>query len=42
MRAHLAYGQRGLDIDIPATATVVEPVHHEEAPDQVAVLRAAL
>jgi lactate racemase len=32
MRVHLAYGERGLDIDVPATATVIEPVHHEAAP----------
>jgi lactate racemase len=42
MRVRLAYGERGLDIDVPATATVVEPVHHEGAPDQAAALRAAL
>ena len=30
MTVHLAYGKRGLDIDIPAT--VVEPGHHEAAP----------
>lgn len=42
MRVHLAYGEHGLDIDVPATATVVEPVHHEAAPDQAAALRAAL
>jgi len=39
----LAYGQSGLDIDVdPRTATVVKPVHHEAAADQMAVLRAAL
>jgi hypothetical protein len=32
MTVHLAYGKRGLDIDIPATAMVVEPGHHEAAP----------
>ena len=42
MRVRLAYGERGLDIDVPATATVVEPVRHEAAPDQAAALRAAL
>ena len=42
MRVRLAYGERGLDIDVPATATIIEPVHQEAAPDQVAVLRAAL
>ena len=42
MRVRLAYGERGLDIDVPATATVVAPVHHEAAPDQAAVLHAAL
>ena len=42
MRVHLAYGERGPDIDVPAMATVIEPVQHEAAPDRVAVLRAAL
>ncbi|AYC43849.1 MULTISPECIES: nickel-dependent lactate racemase [Streptomyces] len=43
MKVRLAYGRSGLDIDVdPRTATVVEPVHHEAAPDQSAVLRAAL
>jgi nickel-dependent lactate racemase len=42
VRVGLGYGERGLDIDVPATATVVEPVHHEAAPDQAAALRAAL
>ena len=26
MRVHLAYRERGLDIDVPATATVIEPL----------------
>ncbi|MGY6026462.1 nickel-dependent lactate racemase [Streptomyces spinosirectus] len=39
----LAYGQSGLEIEVdPRRATVVEPVHHEAAADQLAVLRAAL
>ncbi|MEV0399584.1 nickel-dependent lactate racemase [Actinoallomurus sp. NPDC050550] len=43
MRVHLAYGESGLDIDVdPEMATVVEPVHHEAAADQVALVRAAL
>ena len=43
MKVRLAYGQSGLDIDVdPNAATVVEPVHHEAAADQSAVLRAAL
>ncbi|MBV9206974.1 MAG: DUF2088 domain-containing protein, partial [Actinobacteria bacterium] len=39
MRVRLAYGARGLDVDVPATATVVEPVRHEAASDQAAALR---
>jgi lactate racemase len=43
MRIRLAYGESGLDIDVdPAVTTVVEPVHHEAAADQAAVLRTAL
>ncbi|WUH89575.1 nickel-dependent lactate racemase [Streptomyces sp. NBC_00433] len=43
MRTRLAYGESGLDIDVdPAVTTVVEPVHHEAARDQAAVLTAAL
>lgn len=43
MRVRLAYGETGLDIDLdPRVTTVVEPVHHEAAADQVGVLRAAL
>jgi lactate racemase len=42
MRVRLAYGDGGLDIDVPATATVIEPVHHEAAADQIGMLRAAL
>ncbi|MDH6221040.1 nickel-dependent lactate racemase [Streptomyces pseudovenezuelae] len=43
MKVLLAYGQSGLDIEVdPRTATVVEPVHHEAAVDQMAVVRAAL
>ncbi|GAB3977808.1 nickel-dependent lactate racemase [Actinoallomurus acanthiterrae] len=43
MRVHLAYGESGLDIDVdPEVTTVVEPVHHEAAADQVALVRAAL
>lgn len=43
MRVRLAYGESGLDIEVdPALTTVVEPVHHEAAGDQAAVLRAAL
>lgn len=42
MKVHLAYGEHGLDIDVPGTATVVEPVHHPAAGDPVAVLREAL
>jgi len=43
VKIRLAYGQSGLDIEVdPRTATVVEPVHHEAAGDQMAVLREAL
>ena len=43
MRVRLAYGESGLDIEVdPALTTIVEPVHHEAAGDQTAVLRAAL
>jgi nickel-dependent lactate racemase len=43
MKVRLAYGESGLDIDVdPAVTTVVEPVHHEAAPDQMAELRRAL
>ncbi|GAA4633817.1 nickel-dependent lactate racemase [Actinoallomurus vinaceus] len=43
MRVHLAYGESGLDIDVdPEVTTVVEPVHHEAAADQVALVRTAL
>ncbi|WP_033443061.1 nickel-dependent lactate racemase [Saccharothrix sp. NRRL B-16314] len=43
MKVRLAYGDTGLDIHLdPAATTVVEPVHHDAAADQVDVLRAAL
>jgi nickel-dependent lactate racemase len=43
VKVRLAYGQSGLDIDVdPRAATIVEPVHHEAAADQTAVLHAAL
>jgi lactate racemase len=43
MRVRLAYGKSGLDIDVdPTVTTVVEPVHHAAAADQMAVLRRAL
>jgi nickel-dependent lactate racemase len=43
MRVRLAYGETGLDIEVdPARTTVVAPVHHEAAADQMAVLRTAL
>ncbi|SHN04774.1 nickel-dependent lactate racemase [Actinacidiphila paucisporea] len=42
-RVRLAYGETGLDIDVdPALTTVVEPVHHRAASDQLAAIRAAL
>ncbi|MFI1092680.1 nickel-dependent lactate racemase [Streptomyces sp. NPDC020917] len=43
MIVHLAYGASGLDIDVdPSVTTVVRPVHHHAAPDQVAAVGAAL
>ncbi|MFG1685258.1 nickel-dependent lactate racemase [Nonomuraea sp. NPDC049269] len=43
MKVRLAYGESGLDIDVdPAVTTVVEPVHHDAAPDQMAMLVRAL
>ncbi|WP_194911011.1 nickel-dependent lactate racemase [Catenulispora rubra] len=43
MKVRLAYGESGLDIDVdPAVTTVVEPVHHQAAADQTAVLTDAL
>lgn len=38
----LAYGSTGLDLTVPASATVVEPRHRVAAADPLAVLRAAL
>src|SRR3984957_5521326 len=38
----LAYGDGGLDIDIPADATVVYPNHHEAVADSAAEVRRAL
>ena len=43
MKVRLAYGESGLDIEVdPAVTTVVEPVRHDAAADQAAVLLAAL
>ncbi|NUT48273.1 MAG: nickel-dependent lactate racemase [Saccharothrix sp.] len=43
MKVRLAYGETGLDVDLdPRRTTVVEPVHHHAAADQVGVLRSAL
>ncbi|MEU4411455.1 nickel-dependent lactate racemase [Streptosporangium sp. NPDC023963] len=43
MKVRLAYGETGLTVDLPDEATtVVTPVHHAAAPDQMGVLRAAL
>jgi nickel-dependent lactate racemase len=41
-RVRLAYGREGLDIDVPADATVVTPAHRPAVPDEVAAVRAAL
>ncbi|MFD0573906.1 lactate racemase domain-containing protein [Kitasatospora gansuensis] len=43
MKIRLAYGESGLDLEVdPSRTTVVEPVHHRAATDQVAALRTAL
>lgn len=43
MKVRLAYGESGLDIDVdPAVTTVVEPLHHDAALDQMATLLRAL
>ncbi|AKH85731.1 hypothetical protein AA958_29850 [Streptomyces sp. CNQ-509] len=42
MRVQLAYGEHGLGIEVPETATVVAPVHRSGARDPSAVLRTAL
>lgn len=42
MRVQLAYGEHGLGIEVPDTATVVTPAHQPGAGDPLAVLRAAL
>ncbi|MCO5972259.1 nickel-dependent lactate racemase [Actinoallomurus soli] len=43
MRVRLAYGETGLEIELPdAATTVVTPRHHPAAPDPAAALRAAL
>ena len=43
MKVRLAYGRRGLDVELPdGRTTVVEPAHHPAAEDPRAVLRAAL
>ncbi len=43
MKVRLAYSECGLDLEVdPSRTTVVEPVHHRAAPDQVETLRTAL
>jgi lactate racemase len=43
MRVRLSYGETGLEIELPDTATtVVMPRHHPAVPDPAAALRAAL
>ena len=43
MRIRLAYGERGLELELPADRlTVVEPTHHPGAPDEMQTLRHAL
>lgn len=42
MRVHLAYGRRGLEIDAPEGAAVVEPRYEPALPDPQTALRMAL
>src|SRR4051812_28986635 len=43
MRVRLAYGEAGLDVELPdERTTVVEPAWHDGARDEAAVLRRAL
>ena len=43
MKVHLAYGETGLDVEFDdRRTTVIEPVHHEAAPDQYVEIVAAL
>ncbi|HEV7656259.1 MAG TPA: nickel-dependent lactate racemase [Mycobacteriales bacterium] len=42
MKVRLAYGKDGLDVELPDDAVVVAPEHRAAAPDQRALLRAAL
>ncbi|MGP4113685.1 nickel-dependent lactate racemase [Streptomyces sp. 4N509B] len=43
LTVRLAYGETGLDLRVdPAAATVITPVHHPAAEDQMAALRRAL
>src|SRR3954447_18639813 len=43
VRVRLAYGEQGLDVDLPADrTTVVEPTFIEAPPDQTGLLRTAL
>ncbi|MFB9682256.1 nickel-dependent lactate racemase [Streptosporangium vulgare] len=43
MKVRLAYGETGLTVELPdAATTVVTPVHHAAAPDQMGALRTAL
>lgn len=42
MRVRLAYGHNGIDVDVPADADVLEPVHPAPAADEAAAVVAAL
>ena len=43
VNVRLAYGSGGLDVDLPAArTTVLEPIRHPGAADEMAALRAAL
>jgi nickel-dependent lactate racemase len=42
MKFTLAYGQTGLDIDLPVSADVLRPRHATGLPDEAAAIRAAL
>ena len=42
MQVHLAYGRNGLDVELPADTTVVEPRYAPGLPDERAAIREAL
>ncbi len=42
MKLTLPYGERGLDVEVPNTATVLIPEHTTPVPDEDAAVRAAI